>query len=134
MFCSLSKIRGRKSFSLVLDIPPRHPYSYTSFKLEGVQNNTFHFLLFSTNSREILGFSLLETELYDKDNEIIQLLCKCYKPLHTNITTQTEIDRVRIEQIKTNSAIGFGGIIGRLCLVIGLLSTIAITYRRMCRH
>ena len=65
MFWSLSRIRSRKSFSLVLDIPPRHPYSYTSFKLEGVNNNTFHFLLFSSNSREILGFSLFDTGLYN---------------------------------------------------------------------
>ena len=80
------------------------------------------------------GVSVFKTVQHSTDDEIEQLLCKCYKPLHTNVTTETTIDHVRMEHIGTNNSIGFGGIIGRLCLVIGFLLTIAITYSRMCRH
>ena len=42
-----------RGFDYVLDIPPRHPYCYTSFKLEEINNPNFPFLLFANNSCEI---------------------------------------------------------------------------------
>ena len=67
-----------------------------------------------------------KTVQHSKDDQIVQLLFKCYVPLHTNVTKQTAIDHVRMEHIGTNNSIGLGAIIGRLCLVIEFLLTIAI--------
>ena len=134
LFWTLTKIRDPRDFDYVLDIPPRHPYVYTSFKLEEISNPNFHFLLFANNSREILGVSVFKTVQTTTNDGILRLLCKYYEPLSTNVTTQSEVDQtyVQIKHIRRDNSIGFGVFFGCICL--GCILTIAIAYRRMCRH
>ena len=93
LFWTLTKIRNPRGFDYILDIPTRHPYGYISFKLEEINNPNFHILLFANNSCKILGVSVFKTVQTTTNDGILQLLCKCYEPLSTNVTTQYGVDQ-----------------------------------------